>query len=90
MRLGGRDLLALLPAAMRRERSHRLAFIPQSSASALNPVRRVGSVLNEIARTRGLDGRAARAGLDAAMAAFGLEYGAVARRYPHQLSGGRQ
>src|SRR5690606_22634691 len=58
--------------------------------TALNPVRRVGSLLMELARARGLTGPAATAALESALGALDLDFHDVARRYPHQLSGGMQ
>src|SRR5690606_31263869 len=84
----GAELSSLPPAAQRRFRRRHVAYIPQSPATALNPVRRVGSLLMELARARGLTGPAATAALESALAALDLDFHDVARRYPHQLSGG--
>ncbi|HEY8491047.1 MAG TPA: ABC transporter ATP-binding protein [Dehalococcoidia bacterium] len=90
VRLDGEDVLALSEAAMQRLRARRLALIPQSPGAALNPVRRVGPLLLEIARVRGLPRDEARARLGGALRELGLAFDAVAGRYPHQLSGGMQ
>ncbi|MFE7562833.1 ABC transporter ATP-binding protein [Kitasatospora sp. NPDC057500] len=64
-----------------------VGYVPQHPAAALNPARRVGALLRDIARLRG-GGTAEvcealrRAQLDAPEE--------VLRRYPHQLSGGQQ
>lgn len=86
----GEELSSLPPAAQRRFRRRHVAYIPQSPATALNPVRRVGSLLMELARARGLTGPAATAALESALGALDLDFHDVARRYPHQLSGGMQ
>lgn len=89
-RIGGTSLAELAPPAQRQFRRRHIAYIPQSPATALNPVRRVGSLLTEVARARGLSGAAATAALEAALAELGLDFTQLARRYPHQLSGGMQ
>ncbi|MDA0169090.1 ABC transporter ATP-binding protein [Solirubrobacter taibaiensis] len=88
--LHGQDLLALPPRAMRRIRARRLALIPQTPASALNPVRRLGGQLLEAARARGLTDDAARRRLRTLLAELDLDLAAVGARYAHQLSGGMQ
>ncbi|GGQ17485.1 ABC transporter ATP-binding protein [Streptosporangium pseudovulgare] len=61
-----------------------VGFIPQHPSSVLNPVRRIGAVLREIATRHGTSVEAAlrRASLPSDRAFL--------RRYPHQLSGGQQ
>lgn len=90
IRLDGDDLLALPARALRQVRSRRVALIPQSPASALNPVRKLGGQLLEAAQARGLGEQDARARLRAVLAELGLDADAVGRRYAHQLSGGMQ
>lgn len=74
-----------------------VGYIPQHPSAALNPVRRIGSVLREIARThvrastraeraRAVDERVATALRRAQLP----EERELLRRYPHQLSGGQQ
>jgi len=89
-RLGATELLDLDEEAMRRHRARSIAFIPQSPASSLNPVRRVGPLLAEIARARGLEREQVAPALRAALAEVALDFDALARRYAHQLSGGMQ
>lgn len=63
----------------------RAAFVPQHPAAALDPVRRIGSTLREIARHHG--------GADPAAALARAHLAAdrgFLRRFPHQLSGGQQ
>jgi peptide/nickel transport system ATP-binding protein len=90
VRVGGDDVSDLDRARLRQVRREHVAYIPQSPATALNPVRRVGSLLAELARARGLPAGQARRQLRAALAELHLDYEEIAPRYPHQLSGGMQ
>ncbi|MCX2732249.1 ABC transporter ATP-binding protein [Saccharopolyspora sp. NFXS83] len=74
-----------------------IGYIPQHPSAALNPVRRVGSVLREIARRHiGAVPRAQRKELVRTKVATALrraqlpEGDTLLNRYPHQLSGGQQ
>ncbi|TJZ41477.1 ABC transporter ATP-binding protein [Streptomyces piniterrae] len=77
-----------------------VGYIPQHPAAVLNPARRVGALLHDIARSQlpRLPRRerrpAARARVLEALAQAQLPEGAAGeallRRYPHQLSGGQQ
>ncbi|MGH8905422.1 MAG: ABC transporter ATP-binding protein [Egibacteraceae bacterium] len=88
--LDGQDLLTLPEADLRAVRGRRIALIPQSPGTALNPVRRLDRQLLEAASLRGLDRHTARRRLGELLDAVGLGWEAVAARYPHQLSGGMQ
>jgi len=90
VRLRGQDLLGLSPRELRHVRSRRMAPIPQSPASSLNPVRKLGGQLLEAARARGLSEPAARARLAELLGELGLDFEFVGGRYIHQLSGGMQ
>ena len=90
VRLGDQDLLGLAPAELRRVRGRRMALIPQSPASSLNPVRKLGGQLLEAAKARGLSEERARARLRELLAELGLDFDFVGGRYVHQLSGGMQ
>ncbi|MFJ1753303.1 ABC transporter ATP-binding protein [Kitasatospora sp. NPDC088134] len=64
-----------------------VGFVPQQPAAVLNPARRVGALLRDLARLRGgglpeVRRALARAQLD--------DPDEVLRRFPHQLSGGQQ
>ena len=86
--LGGEDLTAAGPGRWRQVRARHLAFIPQSPASALNPVRRLGPLLAELARARGVARSAAWPDVAAALASFDLDPERIRSAYPHHLSGG--
>ncbi|GHB11201.1 MULTISPECIES: ABC transporter ATP-binding protein [Streptomyces] len=75
----------------------RIGFIPQHPASVLNPARRVGALLRDMARQQVRDlprtrrRAAARQRVAEALADAQLPDAAeLLRRYPHQLSGGQQ
>lgn len=64
-----------------------IGYLPQHPATVLNPARRVGVLLRDIARRTGAGPAAVEGALrDAELA--GVE--GVLRRFPHQLSGGQQ
>ncbi|MFE3598618.1 ATP-binding cassette domain-containing protein [Streptomyces sp. NPDC059142] len=101
--LHGVDLLALPPGELRATRAGTVAHLPQDPASVLDPTRRVGAVLRELAalnhprrtppgRTRRGQRRAGIArDVQHALRVAGLpEDGPLLRRHPHQLSGGQQ
>jgi len=90
VRLGGQELLDLPPGVLRRLRGRRMALIPQSPASSLNPVRRLGGQLLEAAQARGLTKQQARTRLRELLDEVGLDLDVVGGRYVHQLSGGMQ
>ncbi len=90
IRLGGEEILALKPIALRRVRGRRMALIPQSPASSLNPVRKLGGQLLEAARARGLTEQQSRTRLRELLGEVGIDLDLVGRCYVHQLSGGMQ
>jgi peptide/nickel transport system ATP-binding protein len=90
IRLGGEDVLALKPDALRRMRGRRMALIPQSPGSSMNPVRKLGGQLLDAAQARGLTEQESRKRLRDLLAELGLDFELVAGRYVHQLSGGMQ
>lgn len=89
-RLHGEHLLTADPRRLRQLRAHQLALVPQSPATALNPVRRIGRALHEAASVKGIPPRQRDGRIRAVTGSVGLEYDDVASRYPHQLSGGMQ
>ncbi|HXT50603.1 MAG TPA: ATP-binding cassette domain-containing protein, partial [Thermoanaerobaculia bacterium] len=86
--LGGRELLREVEKKGRggRGRTAEVAWVPQAAMQSLNPVRRIGSQLREVAKLGGerddVEATTARA-----LEQVGLE-ASVTRAYPHQLSGG--
>jgi peptide/nickel transport system ATP-binding protein len=87
--LGGRDLLALDDAELRRVRLKEVALMPQAAMNSLNPVMRIREQIIDAIVAH--EGNLPQAQLDnlveQALAQVGLPP-AVANRYPHQLSGG--
>ena len=86
----GRDLLAGPTAAWRPLRGRRIALMGQEPATALDPVMRVGEQVAETVRYHHrLDRRAAQERAIALLTEVCLpDPRQLARRYPHQLSGG--
>ena len=90
VRLRGRELLGLAPAALRGVRGRDVAMIFQDAMSALTPVYTIGwQIVEQIRAHTNLSRRAAWARAEALLAETGFaDPHAAARRYPHQLSGG--
>jgi oligopeptide/dipeptide ABC transporter ATP-binding protein len=95
IRLLGRELTGLRERDWWQVRGREVGAVFQEALSALNPVRTVGSLLEEAVRRRytgyphGLSRGWAREGALAALAAAGVpEPRERMRAYPHQLSGG--
>ncbi len=88
----GRDLLRLSTRDLQRLRGDRIAMVYQDPGAALNPTMTVGDQVAEVfAAHRGLDRRRARAAAVQIFESVRMPGAAdVARRYPHQLSGGMQ
>jgi len=87
----GQNLLALDEAAMRSIRGSKISMIMQEPKMSLNPVIRVGNQIAEtlIIHDRFLNRRSARKKAVAMLAQLGIPDPArMARRYPHELSGG--
>jgi peptide/nickel transport system ATP-binding protein len=89
VRLAGTDLVGLDEHALRRARAGRIGHLPQHPGAVLDPVRRVGGVLTELAALVHRRGRTRAAAVEEACdaARFAPE---LLRRFPHQLSGGQQ
>jgi ABC-type glutathione transport system ATPase component len=87
--LDGTDLLALSDDAMRSARLRMASYIPQGAMNSLSPVKAIGGQLADaiIDHEAGVTGAELRQRIDAALAGVDLEP-AIARAYPHQLSGG--
>jgi peptide/nickel transport system ATP-binding protein len=83
----GRDLLALDRTQRRQVQWKEIAFVPQSSMNSLDPVYRIGQLVQEVLNRGALRGRPARERAVALLDMVGLAPG-VLDAYPHQLSGG--
>jgi peptide/nickel transport system ATP-binding protein len=90
IRLGGRDLLTLTEAEMRRVRGNAVSMIFQEPMTSLDPVMTVGRQIAEAIETH--QGLSRSAAMKAAVAALELvrvsEPARRAQQYPFQLSGG--
>ncbi len=89
--LSGVDVLGARPAELRRLRASKLAFIPQNSVGALNPVTRIGDQFRHVIRLN--DPKASRAVCRARAAEILRRAGItdaerVLDGYPFHLSGG--
>ncbi len=67
-----------------------IGYLPQQPSGALNPVRRIGAVLKEIARLHVPRRQVRERILEALRQAQLPDSEQLLRRYPHQLSGGQQ
>jgi len=87
---GGKDLARASEAELRKVRGRTIAFVSQEPMASLDPAYRVGFQIEEaLRRHRGLSRAAARArALELLRDMHFVDPGAVARRYPHELSGG--
>ncbi|MFJ5646173.1 ABC transporter ATP-binding protein [Streptomyces sp. NPDC093223] len=90
VRVGDTDLAALSGPRLREARGGVAAYLAQDASVALNPVLRVGSQIAEVHQVRhGVSRREAARLAENNLADVGIPDPArVARRYPHQLSGG--
>lgn len=68
-----------------------VGYVPQHPAAVLNPARRVGALLTDIAASHGGGRREIRGRVHEALARARIQDPArLLRRFPHQLSGGQQ
>ncbi|MEV1294204.1 ABC transporter ATP-binding protein [Pseudonocardia sp. NPDC049635] len=91
VRVGAHDLSAASPARWRELRRTELAYMPQHSAAALDPLRRVGRQFADVLRAA--NGRVSadevhRVSSELLEAAGLRDVPRVLRAYPHELSGG--
>ncbi|MBT2544175.1 ABC transporter ATP-binding protein [Streptomyces sp. ISL-44] len=93
----GRALLGEFPAGARVDGRvttpgpGSVGYVPQHPAAVLNPARRTGALLRDIAALRGGTRREMRDRVEHALRLAQLpDPDMVLRRYPHQLSGGQQ
>ncbi|ASU77780.1 ABC transporter ATP-binding protein [Actinopolyspora erythraea] len=90
VRLHGIDLLSLRERRRRATRAGSIGYLPQHPDTVLNPARRIGGVLAELA-PRHENRRERRTTVRRALEAARLPPDdRLLRRYPHQLSGGQQ
>jgi len=91
IRLGGRDLLAMRDAEVRKLRATTVSMVYQNPGAALNPSLRVGKQIAEVFALAGVSKEEGLEGTRAMLAKVQIsDPGRVMRRYPHQLSGGMQ
>ena len=91
VRLRGAELLDRTDAQRRAIRATRTSYLPQHPAAVLNPVRRIGKVLAELAGLRDSSRTAREFAVHDALRTARLQPSPqLLRRYPHQLSGGQQ
>lgn len=88
--LDGEDLTTKTPEQMRAIWGRKLNLVPQNPLAALNPSYTIGEQISEITRLHaGLSSRAAwTAAVEMLRKVKIADPDVVARRYPHQLSGG--
>jgi peptide/nickel transport system permease protein len=86
----GRDLARASEAELRKIRGRKIAFVSQEPMKSLDPSYRVGfQIEGALRHHRGLSRAAARAqALELLRDMHFVDPAAVARRYPHELSGG--
>ena len=85
--LDGEELPIWDDAAMNDFRFRNVSIVPQYAMSALNPTRKIGRMIRELLRARGVDANAAQAELVRRLELVGLEP-SVLGLYPIELSGG--
>ena len=91
VRFEGVDLFGLAPDELANIRGQRVAVIPQSASSALTPTMRVGEQIAEVLTLHlGLAGAALQERVLELLTQARLpQVGELARRFPHELSGGQ-
>ena len=93
LRFAGQDLLAKSKAEMRRHWARDIKYVPQNAAAALNPSIRIGSQVMEVLQAADA-GKATASAYETMIEIFQevnlVDPERVARRYPHELSGGMQ
>ncbi|MFC3765323.1 ABC transporter ATP-binding protein [Tenggerimyces flavus] len=87
---GGRsvDMLSVPDAELRSLRWNHVAYVPQSSISAFNPIQRIGQHFRQTADAHRMARGAAEARASELLAAVHLDPHRVWHSYPHELSGG--
>jgi peptide/nickel transport system ATP-binding protein len=91
IRVAGRDLLGMNDSDVRKLRASTVSMVYQNPGAALNPSIRVGDQVAEVFQILGVGGNEAKRRTQEILAKVQISDPArVARRYPHQLSGGMQ
>ena len=92
IRVGGTDVLALRGGDLRRYRGGRAAIVPQNPLSSLAPHMTIGAQLRELVTLHtDLSGPALQEHALSLMVKTGLrEPEILAKRYPHEISGGQR
>lgn len=86
--LDGKDILTLTPRELRETRLRDIALIPQGAMSSLNPVMRLEQQMADaILAHQRISAKALAERIAELLRRVGLDP-SVARRYPHELSGG--
>ncbi|MFF3679495.1 ABC transporter ATP-binding protein [Streptomyces sp. NPDC002120] len=82
---------ARVEGAVRTERAGAVGYVPQHPGAVLNPARRIGALLGDVAARRGGGRREVRGRVLEALELARLpDPVRTLRRFPHQLSGGQQ
>lgn len=91
VRLNGSPTLGQSDAALASVRGGKIALIPQNAATALNPSRKIGAQIDEALLLHSALGKRERSGrvLDLLGRVRLPDPAVIARRYPHELSGGQ-
>jgi len=86
----GQDLTSLSDAAYRTLRGKRIGLITQNPMTSLDPLKKIGPQVDEVARLHlGMDKAAARARTVKILGDLRIpEPALICERYPHQMSGG--
>lgn len=82
------SMLGLPPRELRALRWQHIAYVPQGSISALNPIQTVGRHFRQTAQAHGLARAAADSRAFDLLAAVHLDPDRMWHSYPHELSGG--
>jgi len=85
--LDGKELPIWDDDAMNRFRFRDVSIVPQYAMSALNPIRKVGRMVHELLRARGVDANGTQRELERRLELVGLDRD-VLGLYPIELSGG--
>jgi peptide/nickel transport system ATP-binding protein len=89
VRLDGEELPIWDDERMNDFRFRRVSLVPQYAMSALNPTRKIGRMVHDLLRSRGVDFRAVRPELRRRLDLVGLSE-TMLSRYPIELSGGQK